>query len=71
MTDTKEGFEFEVQNNFTALDETYQKGEQLWLNLTEQAKTWHDDYPQYSYSYKTILPEYTKMNSQLENLVTI
>lgn len=68
MTDTKEGFEFEVQNNFTALDETYQKGEQLCLNLTEQAKTWHDDYPQYSHSYKTILPEYTKVNSQLEKL---
>lgn len=68
LTDTKEGFEFEVQNNFTALDETYQKGEQLCLNLTEQAKTWHDDYPQYSHSYKTILPEYTKMNSQLEKL---
>lgn len=68
MTDTKEGFEFEVQNNFTGLDETYQKGEQLCLNLTEQAKTWHDDYPQYSHSYKTILPEYTKVNSQLEKL---
>ena len=68
LTDTKEGFEFEVQNNFTALDETYQKGEQLYLNLIEQAKTWHDDYPQYSHSYKIILPEYTKMNSQLEKL---
>jgi DNA repair exonuclease SbcCD ATPase subunit len=68
LTETKDGLKFEVENNFLALEETYQNGEQLYLRLKEQAKNWHDEYPQYSSSYKTILPEYTKMSNQLEKL---
>ena len=44
------------------------KGRATLFEFNRTGKTWHDDYPQYSHSYKTILPEYTKVNSQLEKL---
>ena len=68
LTGIKDGLKFELEDNFSALEETYQNGEQLYLRLKEQSKNWHDEYPQYNSLYKKILPEYTKVSNQLEKL---
>lgn len=68
LTETEEELGFEVENNFFVLEETYQSGNKLYLQLTEQAKVWHEEYPNYNNSYKAFVPEYAKMSRQLEKL---
>lgn len=68
LTETKKGLEFEIENNFFILEETYQNGEKLYLQLTEQAHVWQEEYSQYNNYYKELLPEHTKVSGQLVKL---
>ncbi|MDT2890964.1 hypothetical protein P7H89_00470 [Lactococcus lactis] len=38
LTGIKDGLKFELEDNFSALEDTYQNGEQLYLRLKEQSK---------------------------------
>ena len=68
LTKKKDELDSKVENDFFELDEIYQRGDELYLQLAKQAEGWQGEYSQYSKSYKEVLPEYLKVSEQLDKL---